>query len=59
MSKIYKIAEVKFNGGAGALLCNWCRTIISRGFDHDDKQHWCGKCQKTQSEPLINDRSTK
>lgn len=43
-----KFAEVKFNGGQGALLCNGCSVIIATGFDHEDKLHFCEKC-KTES----------
>ena len=41
----YKLAEVKFNNGAGALLCNRCSIIIDYGFDHEDKFHFCEKCE--------------
>lgn len=40
----FKIANVKYNNGNGALLCNECRTIIAYGFDHTDKEHYCPKC---------------
>ena len=40
----YKLAEVKFNNGMGALLCNRCSIIIEYGFDHEDKFHFCEKC---------------
>lgn len=42
----YKKAEVKWNGGNGALLCNKCRKIIAYGFYHDDKEYTCGECEK-------------
>ena len=40
-------AVVKWNGGAGALLCNGCRTIIAYGFNHEDKEHFCALCRTT------------
>jgi hypothetical protein len=43
--KEYKNAIVKFNGGAGALLCNGCRVIIDYGFKHKDVEHYCSKCE--------------
>jgi predicted Zn-dependent protease with MMP-like domain len=42
----YKFAEVKFNNGRGALLCNKCRIIIDYGFDHEDTLHLCDKCKE-------------
>lgn len=42
--KPYMLAEVKFNNGNGALLCNRCSNIIAYGFDHEDKFHFCEKC---------------
>ena len=50
----YKIADVRFNGGAGALLCNKCKVILSEGFFYsynkmplpEDKLHYCKKCSK-------------
>ena len=44
MSKWYEHADVRFNGGAGALLCSKCSIIIDYGFDHEDKVHYCEKC---------------
>lgn len=40
----YKYAVVKYNNGEGALLCNECFTILSFGFDHEDKIHICDGC---------------
>jgi hypothetical protein len=40
----YKHADVKYNNGDGALLCNACRTIIAYGHDHEDKKHYCESC---------------
>jgi len=39
-----KYAEVKFNNGDGALLCDGCRVIISYGHDHEDRLHFCESC---------------
>jgi hypothetical protein len=42
---IPQIAKVKFNGGRGALLCDWCDKIIKEDFDPatiEDKAHYCG-----------------
>ena len=39
-----KYAEVKFNNGNGALLCNGCRVIIAYGYDHEDRLHFCKSC---------------
>lgn len=36
---------VKFNSGVGALLCNKCKTIITTGFNHENKEHFCDKCK--------------
>lgn len=47
----YKKAEVKFNNGRGALLCNTCYTIIAYGFDHEDKYHECKDCAQKQTAP--------
>ena len=40
----YKVANVKFNNGNGALLCSQCRVIIAYGFDHTDEEHYCPNC---------------
>ena len=42
----YLNADVRFNGGAGALLCNVCRVILAEGFDHEDVEHLCESCYK-------------
>jgi len=39
-----KYANVKFNNGDGALLCNACRVIIAYGHDHEDRLHFCESC---------------
>ena len=46
MAERYEHADVRFNSGAGALLCNRCSTIIAYGFKHEDKEHYCDKCKK-------------
>lgn len=46
----YKYAEVKWNSGRGALLCNGCRVILATGFDHVDKLHFCSRCEERQSQ---------
>lgn len=38
-------ADIKFNNGQGALLCNRCGEILATGFDHEDKLHFCEKCE--------------
>lgn len=45
MTESYKYADVRFNSGNGALLCNDCSIIIAYGFEHEDKLHFCDKCQ--------------
>lgn len=41
---MYKNFEFKFNGGAGAVLCNGCRTIVAIGHEHEDVPHFCEQC---------------
>lgn len=36
--------ELKFNSGAGALLCPSCERIIAYGFDHDGAKYECHHC---------------
>lgn len=43
--KQYHQANVKFNGGEGALLCNACCIIIAYGYEHEDKVHLCDNCK--------------
>lgn len=45
----YRKATVKFNGGRGALLCHWCHRIVSTGFDHEDREHYCESCKKSKT----------
>jgi hypothetical protein len=42
----YENAIVKFNGGRGALLCNWCRRVITTGIKHEDVWHSCDTCEQ-------------
>ena len=44
----YKLADVRFNSGVGALLCNRCRIILDYGFEHEDKLHYCKECLKAK-----------
>jgi len=44
MAKRYEQADVRWNSGSGALLCNDCSKIIAYGFEHEDIKHYCGKC---------------
>ena len=44
MTSKYKVAQVKFNGGRGALLCDGCSVIIAYGFEHEDRKHYCPVC---------------
>ena len=48
--KEYKHAQIKFNSGAGALLCNQCRVIIDYGFKHKDVNHYCKDCERVKDE---------
>lgn len=48
-----KLAEIKFNNGRGALLCNHCRVIIATGIDHVDKIHLCEDCKKITTEEKV------
>jgi hypothetical protein len=48
MTTKYKVAQVKFNGGRGALLCDGCDVIISYGFQHEDRKHYCEKCMECE-----------
>jgi hypothetical protein len=41
----YKYADVRWNNGQGALLCDECNTIIAHGFKHEDKPHLCEACE--------------
>lgn len=40
----YTKAEVKFNNGRGACLCNQCGMILSYGVDHNDVERYCDVC---------------
>ncbi len=46
--KVPKHAQIKFNGGRGALLCNKCNHIIREDFDPktiEDKEYICDRCE--------------
>jgi len=50
-------ADVKWNNGEGALLCNGCGVVLATGFDHEDREHYCslcmsGKCQTKYREEI-------
>lgn len=46
---------LKFNGGAGALLCT-CDLIIAYGHEHQGKEYPCPRCQVTWRITGDNDR---
>jgi hypothetical protein len=52
MAKRYEQADVRWNSGAGALLCNDCSKIIAYGFEHEDKEHFCEKCLKKEEKEI-------
>lgn len=37
-------ADIKFNNGNGARVCNECSYIISYGYDHTPVAAYCGEC---------------
>lgn len=51
----YKIADVRFNNGNGALLCNRCQIIIAYGHDHEDREHYCDECIKDDKNKMIQE----
>lgn len=53
MKESPQIADIRFNNGNGALLCNECRVIVAYGYDHEDKFHFCDKCENTHKWRLI------
>lgn len=55
-TKPYKLADVKFNSGDGALLCNRCSIIIEYGFDHEDKFHFCEECEPHKQEWALDEK---
>ena len=58
-NKGYEHAEVKFNGGTGACLCNRCSVILSYGVHHEDVDRYCGECYNKLAdafETYYNDR---
>jgi ribosomal protein L37AE/L43A len=52
--KDYRRAEVRWNGGRGALLCAQCRRIIAEGFDHKGREHRCDDCAFGDPKPIGN-----
>ena len=46
--KEYHQADVRFNGGEGALLCNACHIILAYGYKHEDKIHLCDDCREQE-----------
>lgn len=42
----FKFADVRYNGGAGALLCSICKVVLAAGFEHEDKEHFCQACKE-------------
>lgn len=57
MTKQYKVAQVKFNSGRGALLCDECNVIIAYGFEHEDRKHYCSTCMSGKDETRNKDGS--
>lgn len=48
------VADIRFNNGRGALLCNLCGTMIDYGFDWEDKLHFCSHaCELKFQEQLV------
>lgn len=41
-----RLSIIKYNSGEGALLCNGCKVIITEGFDHEDRLHYCDDCKR-------------
>lgn len=54
MASKYQNAEVKFNNGRGACLCNRCSIILSYGTDHHDIERYCGDCYQELVDTLFN-----
>ena len=50
---MYEQAEVKFNGGRGACLCNRCSVILSYGTDHNDVARYCDSCYTKLADALF------
>lgn len=48
----YTKAEVKFNSGRGACLCNECGYILSYGVEHTDVKRYCEDCVEEKLEAL-------
>ena len=52
MTIVYKYANVKFNNGNGALLCDECNIIIATGLYHEDRKHVCDACREKALDEL-------
>lgn len=52
-----KLADIRFNSGVGALLCNRCSIIIAYGFVHEDKYHFCEACEPHAQEWALDELS--
>lgn len=50
--KGYQYADVRFNSGYGALLCNTCKIIIAYGSDHEDREHFCETCSVANKDEI-------
>ena len=54
----YKLAEIKFNGGKGTVLCNVCSTMLTDSCDTSnqiDCAHLCEKCWDVISQAMSAD----
>lgn len=51
----YNCADVRFNSGVGALLCNRCSVIIAYGYEHEDTFHFCEKCEPHKVEWCLDE----
>jgi len=41
---MYRYADVRFNNGNGALVCNGCSVILAKGHHHENRLHFCDRC---------------
>lgn len=51
----YVFADVRFNSGRGALLCNRCNVILKEGFEHTDISHFCDECFPNKDEWILQE----
>ena len=51
----YKVADIRYNNGRGALLCNRCGIIVEYGFEHEDKLHFCEECEPHKQEWCLDE----